>query len=412
LSKKLEIGPAILVTAAFIGPGTVITASLAGAHFGYSLIWALLFSVLATIILQEMAARLGVITQMGLGENLRTAIENPILRAIMLVLVFCAIVIGNGAYQSGNISGASLGLASLFPGLLTVSPAEFLPSEFNGWPLVIGMMAFTLMWRGSYDLVEKSLISLVIVMSLAFLVTFFMTAPDLSELFSGLLIPTIPTGAALTVIALIGTTVVPYNLFLHAASARQKWRSAEQLPEARRDLLISIPIGGLISIAIVSTAAAAFFGKQVQLQSAADLAPALEPLFGHWAKNFMAVGLFAAGISSAITAPLAAAYALSGIFNFKPDMHAKSFKAIWIVILLLGVIVSSIGYKPINIIWFAQVANGLLLPIVTGFLLWAMNQPRLHDYRNSLGQNIMGGIILLITILLGGRSLVSAFGLL
>ena len=404
--KNLKIGPAILVTAAFIGPGTVITASIAGANYGYALIWALLFSIIATIILQEMAARLGVVTQMGLGDNLRTSIKNPLIKWLTLGLVFCAIVIGNGAYQSGNISGASLGMASLFPGLS--DPAN---GDFNWWPLIIGGIAFILMWRGSYNLIEKALILLVTLMSLAFLITFIMTAPEPSKLFSGLFIPSIPTGATLTVIALIGTTVVPYNLFLHAASARQKWQSPSQLPEARRDLMISIPIGGLISIAIVSTASAAFFGKQIELHSAADLAPALQPLFGSWAKNFMAIGLFSAGISSAITAPLAAAFALSGIFKLKPDLHANSFKAIWIGILGVGMLVSSIGYKPINIIWFAQVANGLLLPIISGFLLWTMNQPRLKEYRNSTLQNILGGAIVLVTMILGGRSLMSAFGL-
>ena len=108
--KLPKIGPAILVTAAFIGPGTVITASLAGANFGFSLLWALLFSVVATIILQEMAARLGVVTQQGLGENIRHTFQHPLLRAIAITLVVSAIVSGNGAYQSGNISGASLGL--------------------------------------------------------------------------------------------------------------------------------------------------------------------------------------------------------------------------------------------------------------------------------------------------------------
>lgn len=407
MPKLFKFGPAILVTAAFIGPGTVITASLAGANFGFSLIWALLFSVIATIVMQEMAVRLGVVTQMGLGENLRTAVTQPLLRGLMLGLVFCAIVIGNGAYQSGNISGASLGLSGLFPQVWSGDT-----KDFNWWPLIIGTVAFLLMWRGSYQILEKALVGLVLVMSTAFLITFIMTKPDLLALLKGLLVPSIPTGAALTVVALIGTTVVPYNLFLHAASASQKWQSADQLPEARRDLMISIPIGGFISIAIVSTAAAAFFGQQIQLTSAADLAPALQPLFGDWAKNFMAIGLFSAGISSAITAPLAAAFALSGIFAIKQDLNSLQFKSIWILILLVGVVTASIGYKPVNIIWFAQVANGLLLPIISGFLLWIMNQANLKNYRNSTWQNIFGGVILLVTVMLGGRSLMSAFGLL
>lgn len=404
--KLPKIGPAILITAAFIGPGTVITASLAGANYGYSLLWALLFSIAATIILQEMAARLGVVTQKGLGENLRESFTSPVARILTIFLIVSAIVIGNSAYQSGNISGASLGLASLFPGFMLTSP------EFNSWAIIIGCIAFAVMWRGHYILIERAMMLLVGLMSLAFLITFFITQPKISDLITGLFVPSIPTGASLTVIALIGTTVVPYNLFLHADSVKQKWHSPEQLKEARRDIFIAIPLGGLISIAIVSTAAAAFFGQQVSIQNAADLSPALQPLFGDWAKIFMAIGLFSAGISSAITAPLAAAYALSGILNLNTQLNSLSFKLIWVCILLIGVTVSCIGYKPVNIIWFAQVANGILLPVICSYLLWTMNQPQLAQYRNSLRQNIIGGMILMITLLLSGRSLLSAFGLL
>jgi manganese transport protein len=400
--KFPQLGPGILVTAAFIGPGSVITASLAGANYAYALMWALLFSVIATMILQEMAARLGIVTQQGLAENIRSALSNPLARYIGILLVVSAIVIGNAAYQGGNISGASLGLASLF--------------DFTGgvsfWPVIIGVIAFLLLWSANYRLIEKALIGLVAVMSLAFIATFIITQPDLSALFSGLFVPSIPDGASLTVIALIGTTVVPYNLFLHSASAHQKWKSTAQLADARKDLVISVSLGGLISMAILSTAATAFFGKHLALHSVADLAPSLEPIFGQFSKLLMAAGLFAAGISSAVTAPLAAAFALSGALNLNGALNSISFKAIWLMILLFGVLVASSGYKPISIIWFAQVANGILLPIVTVFLLWIMNSEKLGEFKNSKIQNLLGGIVLSVTLLLSGRSLMSAFGLL
>ncbi len=400
-----------MVTAAFIGPGTVITASLAGANFGYALLWAILFSVLATIILQEMTARLGIVTGKGLGENIRANLKHPLLRALSILMVVSALIIGNAAYQGGNISGASLGLSAL-AGDLAISSQSINNQSINFWPLIIGSIAFFLLWRGSFKLVEKSLMVLVGLMSVAFLVTFLLTRPDIGALFSGLLLPVFPEGATLTIIALIGTTVVPYNLFLHAASVSQEWKHPEDLGKARKDLFIAIPVGGLISIAIVSTAAAAFFGKQIQLSSAADLAPALEPLFGEWAKVFMALGLFAAGISSAITAPLASAYALSGILNLNNQLNSLPFRIVWIVILLVGVTIASAGYRPVTVIWFAQVANGILLPIVCIFLLWLMNQPILKEHRNGTIQNILGFIVLAVTLVLSARSLMSAFGLL
>ncbi len=405
--KLPKVGPAFLVTAAFIGPGTVITASMAGANYGLTLIWALLFAMIATLVLQEMAARLGIITQQGLGENIRQAISQPFWRTLTILLVVSAIVIGNGAYQSGNISGASLGLASISEQLsLSIAYTNVV------FPVLIGSVAFILLYTGSYKLIEGALVVLVGLMSMAFLVSFFLTKPDWAGLISSMFAFELPTGAGLTVIALIGTTVVPYNLFLHAATASKKWQSSSDLTEARQDLFISIPLGGLISIAIVSTAASAFFGQQLQLQSAADLAPSLQPLFGDWASIFIAIGLFSAGISSAITAPLAAAFALSGILNWNKDLNALSFKMTWMTILVIGVIVASLGYKPIAIIWFAQVANGILLPVISVFLLWIMNSQVLGEYRNKLWQNIAGAAVIFIALMLSARSLLSAFGLL
>lgn len=404
--KFPQIGPAFLVTAAFIGPGTVITASLAGANYGYALLWALLFSMFATVILQEMSARLGIVTQQGLGENIRRQLKNPMLRNAGILLIVSAIVIGNAAYQGGNISAASLGVSALIPSL-----------PVNLWPFLIGVIAFLLLWTSSYKVIEKTLITLVALMSFAFVITMILTKPDLSLFFAGLFTAQIPTGATLTVIALIGTTVVPYNLFLHASTVQEKWKSIKHLPDARRDLYISVPLGALISMAILSTAATAFFGSQVSISSVADLAPSIEPLFGSFSSTLMAIGLFAAGISSALTAPLATAYALRGILalEFKPDVSLLAdikFKIIWIMILILGVAVASSGYRPISIVWFAQVANGILLPLITMFLLWMMNTNVLGHHKNTLMQNILGAVVFLVTLLLAGRSLLSAFGFL
>lgn len=401
--KRFSMGPAALVAAAFIGPGTVVTASLAGANFGYALLWALVFSVVATMILQEMAARLGVVTQQGLGENIRAMATRPWLRWSLLALVVAAVVVGNSVYQGGNLSGASLGLADLL---------QTSPSNAQWLPLLIGAIAAVVLASGSYRMIEKVLIGLVLLMSIAFVGTFLLTRPDWAALFKGLLWPSLPTGSVLTVVALIGTTVVPYNLFLHASSAAQKWRDVSQLALAKRDLAISIPLGGLISIAIVATAASAFFGQSMQLESAADLGQALRPLFGDYAGYFMAVGLFAAGISSALTAPLASAYALSGVLGFKVDLASWPFRLTWSAILLVGVVIASSGLKPVTVIWFAQVANGLLLPMIALFLLWACNQQRLGMQRNNWRQNVLGLLVVLVAIGLGLRSLASAFGLL
>lgn len=403
--KLSQFGPGALVAAAFIGPGTVVTASLAGANFGYALLWALLFSIVACVILQEMSARIGLVTQAGLGENIRNNLTSGWLRWLALLLVFSAIVIGNSVYQGGNLSGASLGASEL------IGPVPLLDNWLsNAWALVVGVIALLILWSGNARVIEKALIGLVLLMSIAFVGTFLLTDPNWGAMFAGTFGFSIPTGATLTVVALIGTTVVPYNIFLHASSVSKKWKTAEELPAARRDLFLSIPFGGLISMAIVATAAAAFFGQQIEIESAGDLAESLRPLFGDGATYLMAIGLFAAGISSATTAPLASAYALCGIMGWSVNLRSRAFRVIWFTILVIGIVISSVGIKPVTVIWFAQVANGILLPVIVGFLWWLCHSPLLGKYRNSLLQNILAAIIFLISVVLSGRSLGFAFG--
>ena len=410
LTNRLKsIGPAALVTAAFIGPGTVTTCSIAGAKYGYALLWGLLFSVIATIVLQEMAARLGIVTRKGLGEALREQFKNPITKFITGFLVLSAIGIGNAAYETGNILGGALGLETI----TGISVITFGPTfSINIWGPIIGIVAFALMSIGSYKSIEKLLITLVILMSFAFISTAIVIAPNFGEIFSGIFIPSLPDGSILTMVALVGTTVVPYNLFLHASAVQEKWKDESGLKESRIDVFLSIAIGGLISMSIVITSATAFLGTGTEIKSASDMAFQLQPLLGDWAKIFIAFGLFAAGVSSAVTAPLAAAYATSGILGWKTDFKDKRFKAVWMFILLIGIVFSAFGFKPIQAIVFAQVTNGILLPIIAVYLLWIMNSKKiLGDFRNKVVSNVLGVMVVLVAISLGVKSLLSVLGI-
>ncbi|OBX22325.1 NRAMP (natural resistance-associated macrophage protein)-like metal ion transporter [Gelidibacter algens] len=394
-----NIGPGPLVAAAFIGPGTVTVCTLAGVNFGFALLWAMGLSIMATIVLQEMSARLGLITQKGLSEVIRTEIKNPLVRGLTILLILSAIVIGNAAYEAGNISGGVLGLETIV-GNPFVSIAGF---NLNVLSITIGLVAFVVLYVGNYKVLEKVLVFLVILMSLAFLLTAIITKPDLSAIFSGLFMPKVSEENLLTIIGLIGTTVVPYNLFLHASLVKEKWHHETDLKFARKDTIIAVALGGIVSMCIIISAAAI---ETQHISSAADLAKGLEPLFGRFAKYFLGIGLFAAGITSAITAPLAAAFVATGCLGWSTSMKSKQFRAVWMFILGLGVLFSSIGFKSIEIIKFAQITNGLLLPVIAAFLLWVMNKSSiLGKYKNTLVQNIIGIVILGVAIFLGAKSI-------
>ncbi len=398
-----NIGPGPLVAAAFIGPGTVTLCTLAGVNFGYALLWAMTLSVLATIILQEMSARLGVITQKGLSETIRAEIKNPIVRLILIILILSAIVVGNAAYEAGNISGGALGVKTLFG----TPELQVFNLNIDVWPIVIGVIAFTLLFIGSYKVIERVLIVMVILMSLSFLAAAVITKPNLSDILNGMFVPQFPEKSILTIIGLIGTTVVPYNIFLHASLAKTKWTSEDDLGYAQKDTVIAVVLGGVVSMCIIIAASAIPFQD---INSAADLALGLQPVFGEYATYFLAIGLFSAGITSAITAPLAAAYVASGCLGWGSNLKSKRFRLVWVFILCLGVVFSSIGFKSIEIIKFAQVANGLLLPIVAGILIWIMNTSTLlGKYKNTQLQNVLGIIILGITLFLGAKTILSVF---
>lgn len=398
-----KIGPGPLIAAAFIGPGTVTACTLAGANFGYTLLWAMVISIIATIVLQEMASRLGIVTQKSLSQVIRSHVKSQSTRLFFIVLIISAIVIGNAAYEAGNITGAVLGLEGVF-GKFTSDYNSF---TINYFSLLIGFLAFCLLYIGSYKILEKILISLVILMSVAFVSTAILTKPNLLFIFKGLFSIEAPEGSTLTVIALIGTTVVPYNIFLHSALVKEKWKTIKDLGYAKRDGIIAIVLGGLVSMSIIICASGI---TNKEILSVTDLAMALEPIFGTYAKYLLAIGLFSAGITSAITAPLAAAYVATGCLGWSTNLKSKRFRIVWILVLGLGVIFSSTSINPIEVIKFAQVANGLLLPLIAFILLWIMNKTSiLGNYRNTLSNNIFGVLILVITIFLGIKAILKVF---
>lgn len=402
LARLKKMGPGALIAAAFIGPGTITTSTLAGANFGYTLIWALVFATLSTIVLQEMSARLGTVSQQGLGTTLIQQLENSWFKWPMICLLLMALYGGNAAYEAGNIAGAAAGIKTFFRGS---------SQAFNISVFTISAISAALIIRGHYKVIQNCLIALVLLMTAAFVTTFFLVDVDIVELLSEGMSFKAPAGSAFTIIALIGTTVVPYNLFLHAAAAKANWRSSNDLRSARLDTSISIGLGGLIAILILSTAAAGIYKNALNVNNASDMALQLEPLFGNAAHILLGLGLFAAGLSSAITAPLATAYAVTEVLRLNSEPNAKHFKLIALSVLACGTVFALSGIKPLKLIVMAQFANGLLLPIVAGFLLFAMNQSQvLGKHTNGVIANILGAIVIIITMALGIRSVLSASG--
>ena len=419
--RSYRPGPAILVTAAFIGPGTILAASKAGAEYGFALLWAVVFSVVTAIVLQEMASRLGIVSENGLAEALRRTFANPMLKWSAIGLVLAAILFGNTAYQTGNIVGAVDGI-NILTGINKTVAA-----------IVIAAIAIIVVLIGRYSILQWSLTVLVGTMGIVFVVSAVACWPNANEILNGLR-PTIPGDSAWVVIGLIGTTVVPYNLFLHASASaqhfieRRKERIEGEKPGSEEpanvedrpapvsasnksaaivssflDTLIAIAVGGIITASLLITAASTF--EPGELTTMQSIAEQLRPTLGAWAESFFAIGLFAAGLTSSITAPIAAGYAAAGCFGWRAKLSEIRLKFVAIVVIIVGLFAAiRFGSSPQEAIMVAQVANGLLLPIVAIFLLFAVNHQKLMlSKTNHWFSNILGGLVVIATIMMAAR---------
>ena len=358
--RGYRIGPGMLVTAAFIGPGTVVTASKAGAQFGCGLLWTIVFAVFGTIVLQSLAAQVGITSRSGLSESVRRTLrDSPWLRP-SVGLIIAAIGIGNTAYQTGNLTGAVAGITSVVGG------------DASWWIGGLVLVTCSMIWFARYRFLHFALVAMVCGLSLSFLIAASRSLPAGSEILDGL-IPRVDKASLSLVIALIGTTIVPYNLFLHASAAAKTYEHADQKRAFRHvdwDTALSVTLGGFVTSAILLTAASAFHDRGETWSSVDQISQQLAPALGNFGGHAFATGLFAAGLTSAITAPLATAYAVCGALGWRAEPATLRFRVIAISVIVLGGLTAiGFGKSPAQTIQFAQIANGLLLPLIACFLL-------------------------------------------
>ncbi|MCU0444943.1 MAG: divalent metal cation transporter [Microscillaceae bacterium] len=375
-----------IISAAFIGPGTITTASKAGSEFGYGLLWALTFSTLACIILQEASARITMLSGLNLGQAIYQSFAQTIWQFPVTILIVGAIILGSAAYQTGNLLGAMAGL-----GLLSnISPTILI--------LLVATLAGLILWIPSLQNIATFLGWLVIVMGFVFCTTAILLPTDWLSVVYGSFVPQMPLGSGWLVLGLVGTTVVPYNLFLGSGISSNR----QSIAEMRWGIAVAVILGGLISMAVVvvGTAVSGTY-------SYTALANTLSQKLGSWASLFFAIGLFCAGFSSAITAPLASAITAQSLFGNKNPSAWQSgsynFRLVWLLVLLTGTGFALAGFAPIPAIILAQAFNGLVLPLVSIFLVWVVNDKQLLGEKgiNSLALNLLTALVLWISLMLG-----------
>ena len=388
-----------IISAAFIGPGTVTTATKAGSDFQFQLLWALSFSTVACLVLQEASARSTIYSGMNLGQAIKYHYMGKRAQVPILVLIVGAIILGCAAYETGNILGSVEGISLVFPKLdkrIIVG--------------IIALIAGLALSLKSLRSIANFMGSFVFVMGFTFITTAVLSHPPVEEIMHGLVMPSLPDtpGAGLLVLGLVGTTVVPYDLFL-GSNVVQKDTTVTDM---RIGISVAVILGGIISMAILCVGTEMTRGFTPEAAKNLEfsyklLSNTLVLNIGQWAVYVFGFGMFAAGFTSAITSPLASALTARSIFEKKDEKgnskNGHIFKWVSYVVLLIGITLGFLQIKPVPAIVAAQAFNGLILPFVAVFLFMVVNNPAIMgvDHVNGVFSNVCMVVVTWVTLVLG-----------
>ena len=375
------VGPGLVTSFADNDAGGVATYSAAGAALGYQLLWVLLLSTFALIVVQEITVRIAVTTGKGLSDLIR---ESFGLR--MTLLAMGVLFIANLGTTISNFAGiaASMELFSI-PKIVSVPTCAFAI-----WLMVT---------RGSYRIVEKVLLSIALIL-VAYVGAGILSEPNWVEAWSGLFIPTISFTREhlFFAIAIVGTTITPWMQFYLHSSIVEKGVHRRFLGTLRWELVIGAFLTNIIAFFIIVACAATLHTQGVVITTAQEAAKALEPLAGEFAESLFGIGLLGASILGVFAVPLSTAYALSEAFGMENGVNKKVreapfFYGLYFFILFVSVIFVLIPYIPlIPIMIFIEWMQGVLLPFVLFFMLRLANDQRLMgSARNSFWANVVGG---------------------
>ena len=356
------MGPGIITASVDQDAGGIATYSLAGAHYGYSLLWALFFTTISLAVVQEMGSRMGVVTGKGLGELIR---ERYGVRAAVLILA--TVVLANLANTIAEFAGAAAAFEIFgIPRLLSV-------------PLTAGFVAW-LVVQGTYARIERVFL-IASALYLLYVISAFLATPPWGEVLLQTIRPSfhMDQDYLLMVITLVGTTITPWMQFYVQSSTVDKGLRWKEYKYARLDVILGAFVATGVAYFIIVACAATLHAHGVRIETAADAARALEPFAGRYASLFFALGLLNASIFSAAVLPLSTAYAACEALGWTTGVdrrpaEAPGFFAIYLVMIGMGAAtILWPGLPLIPIMFFSQTLNGILLPFILVIVLQLVN---------------------------------------
>jgi NRAMP (natural resistance-associated macrophage protein)-like metal ion transporter len=395
------IGPGIITGSVDNDAGGITTYSVAGATYGYRLLWTLIPSFIALLTVQEMNARMGIVTGKGLADLIR---ENFGVRITFYIFICLLIAdIGNTATEFAGVAGSMM--------VLGVSKYISVPlAAIAVWILVV---------KGNYKISEKVFL-IFSVFLLSYVVSAILAKPDWAEIGKAIVTPSIQWDGQYisTVLGLVGTTVAPWMQFYMQSSVIEKGIKIGDYKFTIWDVVVGCVATIVVAFFIVISCAATLHVNGVQIGEAKDAAMALKPLAGVLASEVFAFGLFVASVFSAAILPLATAFYVCEAFGFEAGIDKKfseapQFYTLFTLIILVGVVIILIPNAPlITITIWTQVLNAILLPVVLICMMIIVNKAEIMEgYTNNKFQNIVGWGTSIILIILSAILLFFGSGL-
>ncbi len=384
------VGPGIITANVDNDAGGIATYSQAGADFGYTLLWTLIPITLALIVVQEMTARMGVVTGKGLSDLIRERFGVKSTFFVMLALVIANL--GNTVAEFAGVAG-SLEIFGV-PRWISVPAVAVLV-----WALVV---------KGTARIVERVFLA-ACVFYVAYIIAGFLAGPDWGEVARGTLIPSLPfTAPAVTmVVTLVGTTIAPWMQFYLQSAIVEKGVRIEDYPLSRLDVVVGCIVTDVVAFFIVLACGATIHKAGSHIDTAKDAALALRPLAGKYASALFAFGLFNASVFAASILPLSTTYYVCEAFGWESGIdkrrdEAPQFYALYVAMIVLGAgLVMLPGLPLLKIMLLSQTANGVLLPFILIYVLLLAGDERLMGrYRNSRWLSVVAWATCAILIVL------------
>jgi len=380
------MGPGIITGNVDNDANGIATYSVAGAHFGYGLLWTLVLSTVALALVQEMVARMGAVTGKGLADLIRERF-----RARLTVFVMVVLVLANWANTIGDFAGVA-GAMEIFG-----------VSRYFALPLA-ALFVWLLVVRGSLRLVERVFLGATLIY-VTYVVSAILARPPWGEVLRAVVTPTwqFDRPYVALVIGLIGTTIAPWMQFYQQAAVVDKGIREQDYGYARLDTYLGVISLNVVAFFIVVACGATLFARGVTIQDAADAAVALRPLAGPYAAGLFAIGLLNAGLFSVAIIPLSTAYAVCEAFGWEAGLDRSPREAPVFVGLFTGLIVASAlvilipGIPLIPVMLFSQVLNGMLLPFVLFFIILLTSDRELMGrYRNTPVFSLISWVLVVV----------------